>query len=648
MQEPRKQQDVLRRPGKRKVSILNTIFSPKSGGSSSSDANMKKHHLDNKGRKKPSQVASKLKIWFLPKKFETDEQIIFMSPIEKFLKYRKIPNKLIIDVLLCILVTLQIFFLSKNRKSFINTSRTGFIHYFMPPNWDSAYSPPFLLPTTKFLTIEQTQAHIKRVVSKIYEFDMDPVGTYDQNHNDLNNSTDYHNKNLTMHITLRKDNPRLLLFDQTSVTPHEIGHYIPTNGPSSACGVSFRKVVIHDTTVSRESPLGSFLGTKDPVELRKNFDSLVSMDLEFSFKALDVSSSSDQNFILSIPLFSNFFTSWYPRGLIWTIQISLQNYFNSGQLTFVVFARYKYWLGPQDQFQHSKQKTSILSTIFSNSFRITTFLAVGIFALSLMSFFLVLRALGERGRLFIKKKRQLLAMRKKKWGKLKLIGFRSELRFFFKGFTRYVSPWFFVSLLKDWINCLSVLMSFFFFMGLASFDYFTNSASSAEAFSSFSNWGLATDSVETLVLVFLGFGAFLTFFNMVRYLNYYSRTVTLYITFARSLPVLFQFSVSVVILFSAFGLAGSGWFGWMNGNFLDVVRSFEMLFALIIQDSVIDQFLGTHQYNWFYKLLSRCFNYIFIVLFAITAWRLIFGAIFFEFFYLKNVFFSNILFKIEN
>lgn len=69
---------------------------------------------------------------FLPKRFEVDDDVVRLSPIAKFLKYRKIPTKLILDIILCVVVTLVAYFITKNRHPYLSQQLKSFSILFLP------------------------------------------------------------------------------------------------------------------------------------------------------------------------------------------------------------------------------------------------------------------------------------------------------------------------------------------------------------------------------------------------------------------------------------------------------------------------------------------------------------------------------------
>ena len=73
-----------------------------------------------------------LKERVLPQKIDDEEEAIQLSLVQKFLKYRVFPTKLVTDIIQAALVILFIIFYASEFKGYKSDMSTTFSNYFLP------------------------------------------------------------------------------------------------------------------------------------------------------------------------------------------------------------------------------------------------------------------------------------------------------------------------------------------------------------------------------------------------------------------------------------------------------------------------------------------------------------------------------------
>ena len=77
------------------------------------------------------------------------------------------------------------------------------------------------------------------------------------------------------------------------------------------------------------------------------------------------------------------------------------------------------------------------------------------------------------------------------------------------------------------------------------------------------------------------------------------------------LPKAFNVFVGSVPLFFAFSLAGCVWFGWIHGNFEDILSSLVTLMCLMHSDDLRNIFNRIFAVDFFTRVLGRIYLYTF-------------------------------------
>jgi len=66
----------------------------------------------------------------------TTRERLFLTPIEKFVKYGLVPWKLVLNVALVILVTSQVVIINTQESSYVQSAARNFYYYFFPDDYD--------------------------------------------------------------------------------------------------------------------------------------------------------------------------------------------------------------------------------------------------------------------------------------------------------------------------------------------------------------------------------------------------------------------------------------------------------------------------------------------------------------------------------
>eukprot|EP00818_Percolomonas_sp_WS_P000726 CAMPEP_0117439528 /NCGR_PEP_ID=MMETSP0759-20121206/2611_1 /TAXON_ID=63605 /ORGANISM="Percolomonas cosmopolitus, Strain WS" /LENGTH=937 /DNA_ID=CAMNT_0005231245 /DNA_START=377 /DNA_END=3186 /DNA_ORIENTATION=+ len=357
--------------------------------------------------KKPlSKWNTYVRDFVLPKKMDDANDALQLGPLEKLVKYRKFPWKLLIDLILCALLFIFVALLSSSRKKFIQANARGFVLTFLPDGLEEMKDSIEGYNSFYFLTKESMQEHIKSVVHTYENFEDSSVGTY------------MTKKQIWMETTLWDDDyaireilvPDYQVYNSTTGKLNDPPTIARTRTTSYPYILDKKRVIKENLTV--EHPYGIF--AREGVEERHLFDQLVESKILLSFESLDTNQGTISK----------------PQCFNWTLTLKYDFSVRSSRLP--CKATYEY-TGCHET------KYSVYEAKFNTA---STYIAIAICLLSSVSLLLNIKAVISRVLLFVRQKRNKDHVTIS-WSKF---------------FWAYFSFWFPLALCKDLFNVIGTAM----------------------------------------------------------------------------------------------------------------------------------------------------------------------------------------------
>jgi hypothetical protein len=122
-----------------------------------------------------------------------------------------------------------------------------------------------------------------------------------------------------------------------------------------------------------------------------------------------------------------------------------------------------------------------------------------------------------------------------------------------------------------------------------------------------------SDNVMSSTEILVGFGCFLAYINIGRYLKFYPDYSTIFETISRALPNVLRYLLGVVPIFLGFLFFGLCMF-WRSERFSNTSNSMISLFAILNGDSVMDSFRDLSSFSF---LMGQVYIYLFSILFMV-------------------------------
>ena len=121
------------------------------------------------------------------------------------------------------------------------------------------------------------------------------------------------------------------------------------------------------------------------------------------------------------------------------------------------------------------------------------------------------------------------------------------------------------------------------------------------------------DNVLSSTEILVGFGCFLAYINIGRYLKFYHDYSTIFETLSKALPNVLRYLLGVFPIFFGFLFLGLCLF-WRSERFSSPSNTMITLFALLNGDSVMDTFRDVSGVSF---ILGQIYCYIFTILFLV-------------------------------
>ncbi|KAG2387004.1 hypothetical protein C9374_002039 [Naegleria lovaniensis] len=215
----------------------------------------------------------------------TPEDMLSTGPLTKFWKYGKIPWKMMIQIALVILMTVQVVLLSQHRNYFFISSDASFATQFLKDGFENYEQSLYGFYTSYFYNAQEVVDDISKTVSTYYSFPQKNVDIWvfprDIRQRDLI-------KPIRIDIQLFKDNPRLFGTGDYGREPF----------------------VVESDILTKRDPLGVVLKSYLSNSTRDFFDRLHELTLTINLVGLDR---------------SNFAVNNYAECVFWTLKKIYKN-----------------------------------------------------------------------------------------------------------------------------------------------------------------------------------------------------------------------------------------------------------------------------------------------------------------------------------
>ncbi|KAG2386610.1 hypothetical protein C9374_002354 [Naegleria lovaniensis] len=218
-----------------------------------------------------------LKQTVLPQDIGEDDAIQ-LSLIQKFLKYRVFPTKMIIDILQVILVMLFVAFYVSEFKNYKTDISTSFANFFMPAGFEGIKENDDGFYTSYIYNVDDLQKSIQSIVLKYYSIQDNSVSVVIPTGQDI----------VKLHVQMLKENPRQLLSNETvyDSDPSIVDwRFIARSDISS---VLFSDSVSVYENLTQDDPLGTLFNVTGD-ELKYVVDRIQYIELFFKIITLDTS-----------------------------------------------------------------------------------------------------------------------------------------------------------------------------------------------------------------------------------------------------------------------------------------------------------------------------------------------------------------------
>ena len=122
-----------------------------------------------------------------------------------------------------------------------------------------------------------------------------------------------------------------------------------------------------------------------------------------------------------------------------------------------------------------------------------------------------------------------------------------------------------------------------------------------------------SDNVLSSTEILVGFGCFLAYINIGRYLKFYPEYSTIFQTISRALPNVLRYLLGVVPIFFGFLFFGLCMF-WRSERFSSPSNTMITLFAILNGDSVMDTFRDLSCFSF---VFGQIYCYFFSIIFMV-------------------------------
>nr|CAG4708918.1 unnamed protein product [Naegleria fowleri] len=306
-----------------------------------------------------------LKQTVLPQDIGEDDTIQ-LSLIQKFLKYRVFPTKMVVDILQVFLVILFVSFYVSEFKNYKTDISTSFANYFLPPGFEGIKENDDGFYTSYIYNVDDLQKNIQSIVLKYYSVQEDSVSVVIPTSQDL----------VKLHVLMLKENPRQLLSNETvyDSDPSIVDWRFIARGDISS--VLFSDTVEVFENLTKDDPLGTLFNVTGE-ELKYVVDRIQHMELFFKIITLDT----------SLPGYSSCYK--------WTVQFNFK-FFGGGRVDLRLNRNYENCVANDSDFYisifkrprgYKRRKTNRMLTI---STLLSEYLGFSLFIVFLKDFLLIL------------------------------------------------------------------------------------------------------------------------------------------------------------------------------------------------------------------------------------------------------------------
>ncbi|KAL9654436.1 hypothetical protein ABK040_010459 [Willaertia magna] len=323
----------------------------------------------------------------LPKQIKEDD-LVEQSIIEKFLKYRIFPTKLVVEILQVVFCFIFVYFYIQEYKNFKADVYYTLQNTFLPKDFESIQSNPEGIATFYIFNVDDLKENVKGVVDKFYAFPEKSVSVFFAP-----------DPIVKMSAKLMTKNPRVLLSNETRYDsdPSIIDwRYISRERIKS---IFLSESYYVNETLDKDNVYGSLLDETGD-ELKYVVDRLEELDLKFSYINLDTS------------------VSGFPNCYLWKVDIKFL-FAGGGRVPMQIMLSYDNCIANDNDYYAS---------LFQKP---RGYIGIILCILSFISFVFYLKSFITRIRVFIKQRR------------------RDRRITFASFFVKYLGIWLPVSLAKD-------------------------------------------------------------------------------------------------------------------------------------------------------------------------------------------------------